>query len=183
MRIFRIILLSALASATALVGRSAGAGRENIFDGYPVANFALTVNAAENGELYGRTLRNPGKLGDWLQDEGAVRVEVEKNGARHPLSGFAKKSVARAFPFVRNSYSKSPVTAANMEIETFCPLAVNDALTSSLPVLMLEMKFKNPGSRLEEFSIVITPDSLFSDGATFDTAGLTGVADARCRLT
>jgi uncharacterized protein (DUF608 family) len=36
---------------------------------------------------------------------------------------------------------------------------------------------------LEEFSIVITPDSLFSDGATFDTAGLTGVADARCRLT
>ena len=40
--------------------------------GYPVANFALTVNVTEDGDMFGQVLRNPGELGEWLEDMGPL---------------------------------------------------------------------------------------------------------------
>jgi hypothetical protein len=175
-----IFILASLASVD-------GAAFENQVkrpvDGYPVANFALTVNASENGDLYGRIMQNSGKLGEWLKNRNALAISVEKNGKRHSFSGFRQKNVQRSFPFVKSAYSGSPVTAAAIDIETFCPLAVNDALTSSLPALLLELNCKNTASGVETFNIVITPQALFADRPqAFDNNGLSGVADAECRL-
>ena len=134
-----------------------------VIDGYPVANFALTVNASEDGDFFGRIYQNPGQLGRWLTNRGAVVFSIEKGGSRHLFSGFGEKQINRSFPFVRATYRQSPVITTRIQVETFCPLAINDAETSSLPVLFLEINCDNATAQ-EEFFIKIKPDSALVRG-------------------
>lgn len=180
----RIILcIFAFATFTIFDGVASENQGKRPVDGYPVANFSLTVNASENGNLYGQIMQNPGKLGEWLQDKGAVTLSIQKDGKRHPFSGFRQKKVQRTFPFVKSAYAGSSATKATISLETFCPLAVNDAFISSLPVLLMELNCKNPASRTETFDIVITPQSLFAENSqAFSKEGFSGVTNAECRL-
>jgi len=133
-----------------------------VIDGYPIANFAITANASEEGGFFGKILQNPGQLGKWLSDKGAVSFSIEKGGNSHLFSQFEEKNVKRVFPFVRNTYRKSPIVSAQFEIEAFCPLGINDLETSSLPVLLLEITCTGQ-TEAEEFSIFIKPDKAFSN--------------------
>jgi hypothetical protein len=131
-------------------------------DGYPLANFGLTVNASADGSLFGDVLQNTGVLGEWLMEKGSVRFSIEKKGESHSFAGFAEKNIERKFPFVRGSYTQSPLIQSEMKTLAFCPLAVDDAETSALPVIMFEIKLKNPGKKTDKFSISILSDSVAS---------------------
>ena len=133
---------------------------KNGTDGFPIANFALTVNASGEGDFFGRILQNPGRLGEWLQDRGAVNVSVRKDGKQFGFSSFKRKEVSRAFPFVQNEYSGNPLPSAKIRTEIFCPLGINDLETSSLPVLLLETEVTGIKGKGEDFELVIIPDSL-----------------------
>ncbi|MDR1341246.1 MAG: hypothetical protein LBK58_14505 [Prevotellaceae bacterium] len=138
-------------------------GRSDVVDGYPVANFALTVNVSENGDLYGKILQNPGTLGDWLSDKGSIKIYIEKKNIRHSFSEFKQKDIDRSFPFVRNSYSESPAISSKIDLQTFCPLGVNDLATSSLPALLLELSCSAAVD--ETFNLIICPDSALAKNA------------------
>lgn len=144
--------------------------------GYPIANFALTVNVSEQGDMYGQVLQNVGKLGGWLLDRGPVRVELEKDGKKEILSQFKEKDIRRVFPFVEAEYAKSSHISSNIKLKTFCPLAVNDAETSSLPVLMLEMECTNPTRKEETFTIVVKPGNEICGQMSSDNEGKRSVA-------
>lgn len=144
--------------------------------GYPIANFALTVNVSEQGDMYGQVLQNVGKLGGWLLDCGPVRVELEKDGKKETLSQFKDKDIRRVFPFVEAEYAKSSHISSNIKLKTFCPLAVNDAETSSLPVLMLEMECTNPTRKEETFTIVVKPGNEICGQMSSDNEGKRSVA-------
>lgn len=144
--------------------------------GYPIANFALTVNVSEQGDMYGQVLQNVGKLGGWLLDRGPVRVELEKDGKNETLSQFKDKDIRRVFPFVEAEYAKSSHISSNIKLKTFCPLAVNDAETSSLPVLMLEMECTNPTRKEETFTIVVKPGNEICGQMSSDNEGKRSVA-------
>lgn len=144
--------------------------------GYPIANFALTVNVSEQGDMYGQVLQNVGKLGGWLLDRGPVRVELEKDGKKETLSQFNDKDIRRVFPFVEAEYAKSSHISSNIKLKTFCPLAVNDAETSSLPVLMLEMECTNPTRKEETFTIVVKPGNEICGQMSSDNEGKRSVA-------
>jgi glycogen debranching enzyme len=157
--------------------------QQPVIDGYPVANFALTANASADGSLYGHIMQNPGQLGDWLASKGAVTLSIEKDGRGHSFSGFNKKTVQRAFPFVKNTYEQSPLTPVTLSLTTFCPLAVNDAITSSLPALLLELTCTNPTSRTENFTVAVTPETLMAEGAkAVSTSRYSGVANVRHQI-
>ncbi|MDR0743819.1 MAG: hypothetical protein LBF05_05640, partial [Tannerella sp.] len=152
-------------------------------DGYPVANFALTVNASENGDFFGRIFQNPGQLGSWLSDKGAVACYIEKENRRHPFSGFGEKQIERTFPFVRGLYQQSPVLSAMIRTESFCPLGINDPETSSLPTLLLEINCINPSGH-EEFMIKIKPDSsLVNNVRLCKSSGYSGIMNEGFQLT
>lgn len=144
--------------------------------GYPIANFALTVNVSEQGDMYGQVLQNEGKLGGWLLDRGPVMVELEKDGKKETLSQFKDKDIKRVFPFVEAEYAKSSHISSNIKLKTFCPLAVNDAETSSLPVLMLEMECTNPTRKEETFTIVVKPGNEICGQMSSDNDGKRSVA-------
>lgn len=144
--------------------------------GYPIANFALTVNVSEQGDMYGQVLQNVGKLGGWLLDRGPVKVELEKDGKKETLSQFKDKDIRRVFPFVEAEYAKSSHISSNIKLKTFCPLAVNDAETSSLPVLMLEMECTNPTRKEETFTIVVKPGNEICGQMSSDNDGKRSVA-------
>lgn len=144
--------------------------------GYPIANFALTVNVSEQGDMYGQVLQNVGKLGGWLLDRGPVMVELEKDGKKETLSQFKDKDIKRVFPFVEAEYAKSSHISSNIKLKTFCPLAVNDAEASSLPVLMLEMECTNPTRKEETFTIVVKPGNEICGQMSSDNDGKRSVA-------
>jgi hypothetical protein len=152
-------------------------------DGYPVANFALTANVSADGSLYGHIMQNPGQLGDWLANRGAVTLLVEKSGQKHAFSGFKKKTVQRAFPFVKNTYEQSPLTPVTFQLTTFCPLAVNDAVASSLPALLLELTCVNATPNAESFTVVVAPETLMAGGVqVVDAEHYSGVAGERYQI-
>jgi uncharacterized protein (DUF608 family) len=157
-------------------------GRPRKVDGYPVANFALTVNVSENGNLYGNILQNPGQLGEWLADRGSVNICVEKNGSRHSFSEFKQKNINRSFPFVQNSYSESPVISSGIDLQTFCPLGINDLATSSLPALLLELTCS--ASSDETFNLIICPDSSLTKNVQIcESDKYSGIQNAYCQIT
>jgi hypothetical protein len=156
--------------------------RPAVIDGYPVANFAVTANASADGYLYGQIMQNPGRLGEWLTDRGALSLSIEKGGRAHSFADFGEKTVQRAFPFVRNTYARSPLTAATLQLATFCPLAVNDVATSALPALLLEITCTNPSPNAEQFTLVLTPDQLMADGAQAVNGEWPGVATPQCQI-
>lgn len=150
-------------------------------DGYPLSNFALTVNASQDGGFFGQIMRNPGRIGEWLQDKGDVEFFVEKDGRRHSFSEFRKKTVDRAFPFVRNTYHGSPLTKTSFAVTAFCPLAVNDARTSALPLLMVEMECTNTRRTAETFDIVAVPAEGMAQGmSAIKGNGYSGAGDGKC---
>lgn len=150
-------------------------------DGYPLSNFALTVNASQNGGFFGQIMRNPGRIGEWLQDKGGVEFFVEKDGRRHRFSEFRKKTVERAFPFVSNTYHGSPLTKTSFAVTAFCPLAVNDARTSALPLLMVEMECANTRRTAEAFDIVAVPAEGMAQGmSAVKGDGYSGAGDGKC---
>jgi uncharacterized protein (DUF608 family) len=153
--LFMFLILSGL-------GNHAVSGK-SVIDGYPVANFALTVNVSENGNLYGKILQNPGQLGEWLADKGGIEIYLEKKGVRHSFSEFKQKDINRSFPFVKSSYKESSVMSSNVDLQTFCPLGINDLETSSLPALLLELTFSATSD--ETFDLIICPDSSLTKNA------------------
>ncbi|MDR1169675.1 MAG: hypothetical protein LBK97_02440, partial [Prevotellaceae bacterium] len=132
----RVLLIFLIFSG---LGNHSVSGKSGVIDGYPVANFALTVNVSENGNLYGKILQNPGQLGQWLADKGSFNIYLEKNNVKHSFSEFKQKDINRSFPFVKNSYKESPAISSKIDLQTFCPLGINDLETSSLPALLLEL--------------------------------------------
>ncbi|MDR0395001.1 MAG: glycoside hydrolase family 116 protein, partial [Tannerella sp.] len=154
-----------------------------IIDGYPLANFALTVNVSENGDFFGHILQNSGRLGSWLSDKGAVVCYVEKGNERHPFSLFGEKQVERTFPFVEGLYRQSPVISAEIRTVSFCPLGINDPETSSLPTLLLEINCLNPTGH-EEFMIKIKPDQpLVNQARLCKSPGYSGIVNEAFQLT
>ena len=166
----RIRLLIVLSCVSILLPYKAAGEENDVTDGYPIANFALTVNASRDGDFFGRILRNPGKLGEWLEDRGAVKVSIGKGGERFSLSSFKKKTLTRSFPFVRNEYSGAPLRKARIRTEMFCPLGINDLETSSLPVLLLEAEVAGVRRKGLDFDLVISPDRPLSGDGSFSIA-------------
>lgn len=175
----RTIFLAAIALIATLGSRAEEA--ETVIDGYPVANFALTVNASADGGFCGRVLQNPGKLGDWLHDRGAVEFAIEKGGKRHSFADFKQKQITRSFPFVKGVYAKSPLIATTVSSTIFAPLAINDMATSSLPVLMVELNLANRG-KAEEFAIKVRPSAI-ADLQPCTGSGYCGAANKTDLLT
>ncbi len=152
-------------------------------DGFPISNFALTVNSSENGDFFGKILQNPGKLGEWLEDKGSVTFYIEKENKRHLFSEFNEKLINRTFPFVRNRYKQSKIISTQIATEIFCPLGINDTETSSLPVLLLEIDCVNPGKR-ENFTIRIKPSVPQTDDIqTCNAVKYQGVGNETFQLT
>ena len=161
------------------------AQKRQVADGYPIANFALTVNASVSGDFFGQIMQNPGTLGDWLTNRGAVMFSLEKDGKRQLFSEFSKKNIIREFPFVKNDYKGSSLTKVTFTTEAFCPLGINDAETSALPVLMLEICCSNPTSKEEHFTLVAQPDeNLAKDMSACENDGYTGISNKdNCQIT
>ncbi|MDE6094303.1 MAG: hypothetical protein K2F61_05955, partial [Muribaculaceae bacterium] len=110
-------------------------------DGYPIANFSVTANASADGDLFGNTLINPGKLGEWLESQGKFPLSFKTGDVPVPLSLINSKIVERKFPIVHNVYGSSNLIPAEISITAFAPLAIDNIEVSSLPVLLAEIDF------------------------------------------
>lgn len=103
-------------------------------DGFPIANFSVTANAGTDGSLFGTTMVNPGKLGDWLSPQGEFPLEITANG--RPLRAV---SVGREFPFVSNTYKSEGDNPVTLSLTAFAPLELDNIEVSSLPVILTKI--------------------------------------------
>lgn len=154
-----------VASCAALLGSIAAAAQQKSVElshvdarlkgGCPVANFAFTFQVGEDG-VPGYLWRNTGRLGGWLEAAGRMEIKIAYDGKEYTIDEFENREVTRRFPFA-SVVAQPKGIKSQLTLETFAPLGVNDEHTSSLPALMMEFGLKNPTSRSEEFSIIITP--------------------------
>ena len=100
------------------------AERKPAAGGYPIANFALTANVSEQGDMFGQILQNKGKLGEWLANRGEIRVLVEKDEQKEELSHFKEKNVSRRFPMVNAFYQKSRLIASTIRLPSSFSFAI-----------------------------------------------------------
>lgn len=147
-----------------------------VVDGYPIANFAVTANASADGAFLGNVLRNPGKLGSWLEDMGAVEFMIGKGGKVYSMSDIDSCDVERLFPFVRNRYAGAQLGCVSLDATMFCPIGVNDIDVSSLPVIQIQLVFK-AGDKAEDFDLIIRPSH--KDLNHVKTASFSGAGDDR----
>ncbi|MDR0686362.1 MAG: hypothetical protein LBF79_02735 [Dysgonamonadaceae bacterium] len=161
MRLISIALISVSLYAVAAAKNAEPAKN----DGYPISNFALTVNASQNGNMFGEILQNTGTLGEWLNPLGSLYISIEKDGDAHKLSDFKKKKIDRTFPFVTSAYEKSPLIKSKITSRTFCPIAVNDIETSTLPVIMLELYVTS--TIKETFNITVQNSNAAKEASIF----------------
>ena len=154
----RGLLCAGLALVLA-AGRPALA-QQQIIDGYPIANFAVTANVSAEGDLFGRVLHNRGKLGDWLTDLGGLRLGLRKEGADYPLNSFAQRDVRRAFPFVTATLRDHPAIRSEVSYAVWAPLGLDDLDVTTLPVLQLELTLTNRSEESETLELAWAPDTL-----------------------
>jgi hypothetical protein len=128
-------------------------------DGYPLANFALTVNAGADGSLFGAVLQNTGRLGEWLMDRGCVNLFLESSGRPYALTDFSDRHIERLFPFVRGYYAEHPALRSQLRTLAFCPLQVGQAAVSALPVVLLQLTFSLPDAGTESFHLLIDAEA------------------------
>jgi len=149
-----------------LLGANANAQRkkQTQTDGFPLSNFSLTVNYSQNGDFFGLIMKNPGALGPWLKEEGSALFSIEKNGKTKKFSESAQKDVLRNFPFVRSVYDDRPAMSGKLFVEAFCPLGVNDIETSTLPTVLVELKYQ--AAYKENFNIIIPDNPAFTVHST-----------------
>lgn len=159
--------------------------QKQIIDGYPIANFALTVNASDSGDFFGQIMQNTGTLGTWLEKRGSVLFSIEKNDERKLFSEFSCKNVIREFPFVKGFYKDSSLTKVEFETEAFCPLGINDAETSALPILMLEIRCTNLTVEDEYLTLLAQLDENLAENMRIcDCKEYTGITnDKNCQIT
>lgn len=112
-------------------------------DGYPIANFSVTANVGADGGMFGNTMVNPGKLGEWLESQGKFPISFMVGDVPVPLSLISSKVVERRFPIVHNVYGSSSLIPAEVSVTAFAPLAADNIEISSLPVLMAEFEFSD----------------------------------------
>ena len=157
----RYLVIAAAISISALNPRTAAAAPwQGGADGYPLSNFAVTAGVSEQGGLFTDVLHNRGKLGPWLTDMGSFSLLVEKDGESYALSSFAEKAVTRACPFVNAQLSGHPSIKSRVSYLAWAPAGLDDIMTTSLPVLQLEMRFDNPSERRESLTLLMRADSL-----------------------
>lgn len=130
---------------------------KGLYGGCPIANFAFTVQATPDGNLFGHVWQNTGKLGGWLNDKGSLKIEVRKNGKTYSLKDFDKKQINRHFPFIKNEYFDQKILSSSLTIKAFAPLAINEQDISSLAALMTEFTIDNIKGTNESFELLITP--------------------------
>ncbi len=139
--LIRNIAVAAVAAFAAVATDVAAATAAT--DGYPIANFSVTANAGADGSLFGNTMVNPGKLGEWLESQGSFPISFRIGDVDVPLSVNKSKVVGRRFPIVHNVYGMSSLVPAEVSVTAFAPLAVDNIEVSSLPVLMAEIDFSD----------------------------------------
>lgn len=160
----RIICCAVVVCATSFIVNAKGGDNgvelshvdSRLMGGCPVANFAFTYQFREDGTP-GYLWRNTGRLGGWLEAAGRLDVKIECGGVEYAVSELEKLTVTRRFPFAGVSAQPKKMRS-QLSFEVFSPLGINDAITSSLPALMMEFRVANHTSRDEEFAIILSPE-------------------------
>jgi hypothetical protein len=96
-----------------------------------VANFSISGALTTDGGVFPQLMFNTPQLGGWLDSVASCQVEFVHHGVIAPeaTSDFAWPTPCLVFP-------------RNRRIQAWAPLAVNDVLTTSLPILFLEFDVK-----------------------------------------
>jgi len=129
-------------------------------DGFPVANFAISANISDQGGMFEKILRNPGKLGRYLEDLGKLEFFIKTKGELIPFDKLLVKQT-REFPIVKGEYQLPKYEKIGFLTSVWSPIAANDIKFSSLPVIQMELDLINNNSNDQVLNIVCKSPTMF----------------------
>lgn len=125
--------------------------------GFPVANFAISAQVPSDGSGFGHVWANTGRLGGWLNDLGALPLTLKKGNSVCGLDTFAQKSLSRDFPVIENVYVDKKQFHSRLTLQAFCPIEMQDADETALPVIMLQLDVEGLGD--DSYDLQISPQN------------------------
>lgn len=112
-------------------------------DGFPCGNFVVAANVSRRGQPLGLILRNPGRIGRWLEPVAggafyfAVGDSEVMDGSMHSVQ------VWRRWPFSHIEASDPRLGPVSVSMRIWAPVGRDDEDTSALPLIQIEMTIRN----------------------------------------
>lgn len=125
--------VSSRSSWSALVGR----------DGFPCGNFAVAANVSRRGQALGLILRNPGRLGRWLESVRGGRFIFRIGDSEVADADMRSVHVRRRWPFSLIEASDPLLGPVSIATRVWSPVGLDDEETSSLPLIQIEITVRN----------------------------------------
>ena len=130
--------------------------------GFPVGNFGISAEVAPDGRIFPTVLYNPPVLGAWLEKLGTGSFSFGCDGVWIRDSEFERREVERLFPEASVSYSDPRLDGVSVAVKILAPLKAQDASTSSIPALCVDIEFTNSGRKEKNASAAF--DFVFGAG-------------------
>jgi len=130
-------------------------------DGFPVANFAISANISQQGGMFGKILRNPGRIGKYLEDMGSLKFFIQNDKRLLPFSEVMINQ-NRNFPIVTGEYHLPTDNEITFSSTVWAPIGANNLKVSSLPVIQMEFEFRNRSKHSNDIAIVCKLSDLIS---------------------
>ncbi|MBK5261936.1 MAG: hypothetical protein JJE17_05085 [Peptostreptococcaceae bacterium] len=109
--------------------------------------------------MFGKVLRNPGRIGKYLEDMGSLEFFIQRDSSLIPFSE-VMVSQDRNFPMVTGEYQISPDNGIVFSTTVWAPIGTNNLEVSSLPVVQMEFEFRNQSKNSDDIAIVCKPSDL-----------------------
>ena len=141
-------MLSIALLVVSLVGMQAsityGGTREIVnCDGYPCVNFSFGANVSRDGDLFASTFFNPPYLSAGLQPLGGGTLTLKRKDVIRKVATFQSRKVTRKWPFADIKASDPDFNGLLVHVRAFCPSALDDVVSTSLPIALAEITVSN----------------------------------------
>lgn len=126
--------------------------------GFPVANFAISAQMPEVGDALGYVWCNTGRLGGWLENCGQVHMNLHVGEKYYAFEEWSSQKVDRKFPSACKRFEKHPILKnVRIEVNAFCPLVLQDAEESALPVILMDIYITGLNGK-EPVTLIVEPE-------------------------
>lgn len=122
--------------------------------GFPAANFGIAGGVSSQGQILAQVRANPPRLGEGLVDVGTGELFVGEGDVLIADRDFKRQDIRKLYPRASVEFADPSLRDLALRIDLSAPVAVGDALTTSLPVIQGQISIINSSARARTITLM-----------------------------
>ena len=116
--------------------------------GFPAANFSISGGVSSQGQILAQVRANPPVLGEGLTDVGVGELFVAEGDVLLSDRDFKRQDIRKLYPRASVEFADPSLRDLAFRVDLSAPVAVGDALMTSLPVIQGQISIINSSPRV-----------------------------------